>query len=92
MQADALTVRLGEGVRTVIVHGLIAVGVNADGHREILGFEVCSTIAVALRLNVWDGADNPWGESAEAGFLHQGLTLELVYPLVVRDLPEHVCE
>lgn len=42
VQADALTVKVCEGGRTVIVHGLIAVGANADGHREILGFEVSS--------------------------------------------------
>jgi putative transposase len=42
VQADALTVKVREGGRVVIVHGLIAVGVNADGYREILGFEVCS--------------------------------------------------
>jgi transposase-like protein len=42
VQADALTVKVREGGRIVIVHGLIAVGVNADGHREILGFEVNS--------------------------------------------------
>jgi len=42
VQADALTVKVREGGRIVIVHGLIAVGVNADGHREILGFEVSS--------------------------------------------------
>jgi putative transposase len=42
VQADALTVKVREGGRTVIVHGLIATGVNADGHREILGFDVTS--------------------------------------------------
>jgi len=42
VQADALTLKVREGGRVVIVHGLIAVGVNADGHREILGFEVTS--------------------------------------------------
>ena len=42
MQADALTLRVREGGRTVLVHGLVATGVNADGHREILGFEVTS--------------------------------------------------
>jgi putative transposase len=42
IQADALTLRVREGGRTVLVHGLIATGVNADGHREILGFEVTS--------------------------------------------------
>ena len=42
VQADALTLRAREGGRTVLVHGLIATGVNADGKREILGFEVTS--------------------------------------------------
>ena len=43
VQADALSVKVREGGRTVIVHGLIAVGVNGDGHREILGFDLtCS--------------------------------------------------
>jgi putative transposase len=37
---DALTQKVREGGRTVIVHALIATGVNADGHREILGLEV----------------------------------------------------
>jgi putative transposase len=42
VQADALTIKVREGGRTVIVHALVATGVNADGHREILGFEVTS--------------------------------------------------
>jgi putative transposase len=42
VQADALALRVREGGRTVLVHGLIATGVNADGKREILGFEVTS--------------------------------------------------
>jgi putative transposase len=42
VQADALTLRVREGGRTVLVHGLVATGVNADGKREILGFEVTS--------------------------------------------------
>jgi putative transposase len=42
VQADALTLRVREGGRTVLVHGLIATGVNADGKREILGFDVAS--------------------------------------------------
>ena len=42
VQADALTLRVREGGRTVLVHGLIATGVNAGGKREILGFEVTS--------------------------------------------------
>jgi hypothetical protein len=39
---DALTQKVREGGRTVTVHALIATGVNADGHREILGVEVVS--------------------------------------------------
>jgi putative transposase len=40
---DALTQKVREGGRTVNVHCLIATGVNADGHREILGVEVTSS-------------------------------------------------
>jgi hypothetical protein len=39
---DALTQKVREGGRTVIVHALIAAGANADGHREILGLDVVS--------------------------------------------------
>ncbi len=39
---DALTVKVREAGRTVNVHGLIAVGVNADGGREVLGLDVAS--------------------------------------------------
>jgi transposase-like protein len=39
---DALTQKVREGGRTVNVHVLIATGVNAGGHREILGVEVSS--------------------------------------------------
>jgi transposase-like protein len=40
--ADALVLKVREGGRVVNVHALIATGVNADGHREILGIEVAS--------------------------------------------------
>jgi transposase-like protein len=40
---DALTQKVREGGRTVNVHALIATGVNADGHREILGIDVASS-------------------------------------------------
>lgn len=40
---DALTQKVREGGRTVNVHCLIATGVNADGHREILGVDVSSS-------------------------------------------------
>jgi len=34
--------KVREGGRVVNVHALLAVGVNADGHREILGLQVTS--------------------------------------------------
>src|SRR5579884_687954 len=40
--ADALVLKVREGGRVVNVHALIATGVNADGHREILGVQVSS--------------------------------------------------
>jgi putative transposase len=40
--ADALTVKVREDARVVPVHALIATGVNADGHREILSLDVAS--------------------------------------------------
>src|SRR3954466_1143412 len=40
--ADALTMKVREGGRVVIVHAPVATGVNADGHREILGLQVTS--------------------------------------------------
>ena len=40
--ADALTMKVREGGRVVNVHVLVATGVNADGHREILGVQVAS--------------------------------------------------
>ena len=40
--ADALTMKVREAGRVVNVACLVATGVNADGHREILGLDVCS--------------------------------------------------
>jgi putative transposase len=40
---DAITQKVREGGRTINVHCLIATGVNAGGHREILGIEVTSS-------------------------------------------------
>jgi len=39
---DALVVKVREDGRVVNVHTLVATGVNADGHREILGLDVAS--------------------------------------------------
>ncbi len=41
--ADALVLKVREGGRVVGVHALVATGVNADGHREILGLQVTSS-------------------------------------------------
>ena len=38
--ADALVLKVRESGRVVNVHALLATGVNADGHREILGLQV----------------------------------------------------
>jgi putative transposase len=40
--ADALVLKVREGGRVANVHALVATGVNADGHREILGLQVTS--------------------------------------------------
>lgn len=42
LAADALVLKVREGGRVVGVHALIATGVNADGHRELLGLQVSS--------------------------------------------------
>ena len=42
LAADALVLKVREGGRVVNVHALVAVGVNADGHRELLGLQVAS--------------------------------------------------
>ena len=41
--ADALTMKVREGGRIVNIACLVAVGVNAEGHREILGIDVATT-------------------------------------------------
>jgi putative transposase len=41
--ADALVLKGREGGRVVPVHALVATGVNADGHREILGVQVTTS-------------------------------------------------
>ena len=42
LAADALTMKVREAGRVVNAVVLVATGVNADGHREILGLDVCS--------------------------------------------------
>src|SRR5918998_675238 len=52
---DALAVKVREDGRVVNVHALIATGVNADGHREILGLDVASAKDGAGWLAFWRG-------------------------------------
>jgi putative transposase len=40
--ADALVLKVREGGRVANVHALVATGVNADGHREVLGIQATS--------------------------------------------------
>jgi transposase-like protein len=48
VSVDALVVKVREDGRVVNVHALVATGVNADGHREILGLGVASAEAGAV--------------------------------------------
>src|SRR3954453_11709684 len=43
LAADALVLKVREGGRVVPVHALVATGINADGHREILGVQVTTS-------------------------------------------------
>jgi putative transposase len=51
--ADALVLKVREGGRVVNVHALIAVGVNAEGYREILGIDVSTAEDGAGWLSFW---------------------------------------
>src|SRR4051795_6178180 len=53
--ADALTMKVREGGRVVNTHVLVATGVNADGHREILGVDICSAESEAGWLTLFRG-------------------------------------
>ena len=51
--ADALVLKVREAGRVVNVHALIAVGVNAEGYREILGVDVTTAEDGAGWLSFW---------------------------------------
>jgi len=51
--ADALTMKVREGGRIVNIACLLAVGVNGEGHREILGVDVATSEDGAGRLAFW---------------------------------------
>ncbi len=53
--ADALTMKVREGGRVVTNHVLVATGVNADGHREVLGVEIASAESEAGWLKLFRG-------------------------------------
>jgi len=55
LAADALTMKVREGGRVVTNHVLIATGINADGHREILGVELGSAESEAGWLKLFRG-------------------------------------
>src|SRR5688572_22584727 len=61
--ADALFLKVREGGRVVNVALLHAVGVNGDGHREILGLELSTAEGGAGWLSFWRGAgrSGPFG-------------------------------
>src|SRR5215210_2412354 len=53
--ADALTMKVREAGRVVNVACLVATGVNADGHHEILGLDLCSVESHAGWLTFFRG-------------------------------------
>jgi len=55
VQADALALKVREGGRIVQAAALVATGVNADGHREILGLEVVTAEDGAAWLSFFRG-------------------------------------
>ena len=59
LAADALVLKVREGGRVVNVHALIAVGVNAEGYREILGIDVTTAEDGAGLVDVSAVADRP---------------------------------
>ena len=65
--ADALTMKVREGGRVVNVHVLVATGVNADGHREILGLEVTSDRGRRRLAGVLPRPGRPRTERRRAG-------------------------
>jgi len=77
--ADALTMKVREAGRVVNVACLVATGVNADGHREILGVEVCSAESEAGWLQFFRGlsARGLSGVSLVTSDAHTGLVAAL---------------
>jgi transposase-like protein len=76
VQADALTIKVREDGRVINVHCLLAVGVNADGRREILGVDVVSAEDGAGWLAFFRGlvARGLTGVQLVTSDAHRGLT------------------
>ncbi len=53
--ADAVTMKVREAGRVVNVSVMIATGINVDGHREVLGVDVCSSESSAGWLGFFRG-------------------------------------
>ena len=64
--ADALVLKVREGGRVVPVHALVATGVNADGHREILGVQVTSERGRRRLAGVLPRPDRPRPDRGQA--------------------------
>jgi transposase-like protein len=81
--ADALVLKVREGGRIAPVHALIATGVNADGHREILGIQVTSSKDGAGWLAFFRDltARGLSGVKLVTSDAHRGLTAAIVAPL-----------
>jgi putative transposase len=75
LAADALTMKVREAGRVAKVACLVATGVNADGHREILGLDVSSTESAAGWLTFFRGvvARGLTGVSLVTSDAHTGL-------------------
>ena len=83
LAADALTMKVREGGRVVNTHVLIATGVNADGHREILGLDICSAESEAGWLTLFRGlnARGLSGVKLVTSDAHRGLTAAIAATL-----------
>src|SRR5215210_5477031 len=83
LAADALTMKVREGGRVVNTHVLVATGVNADGHREILGLDVCSAESEAGWLTLFRGlnARGLSGVSLVTSDAHSGLVAAMTATL-----------
>ena len=64
---DALVVKVREAGRVVNTAALVATGVNADGHREILGLELGAAEDGAAWTGVPAGAGRPRPGRGQAG-------------------------